>query len=132
MIDTEVQEKVRKRKPGMAPWVAPEPKQTHVAQQFQKSHTEPGSRTVSSAPALVPGLPITLACLQTLLQQPPPPVTSTSCKVPQLWILTPDLEGLGAEACPMNLHAPSSQPRTCPTHRGRACISFLHCAISHI
>ena len=72
IMDTEVQEKVRKRKPGMVPWVAPEPKQTHVAQQLQKSLTEPGSRTVNSAPALVPGLPITLACHQMLLQQPPP------------------------------------------------------------
>lgn len=94
-MDIEVQEKVRERKPGMAPWMAPEPKQTHVAQQLQKSHIGPGSRTVSSAPALVPGLPITLACHQMLLQQPPPPVTSTSSKVLQLWILTSDLEFRG-------------------------------------
>lgn len=132
MMDIEVQEKVRERKPGMAPWTAPEPKQTHVAQQLQKSHIGPGSRTVSSAPALVPGLPITLACHQMLLQQPPPPMTSTSSKVLQLWILTSDLQSLGAEARPTYLQAPSIQHRACSIHRGRACIGFPCCVISHL
>lgn len=74
MMDIEVQEKVRERKPGMAPLDGP------------RTQTDPCGPTASEKPhwarqqdsqlstCLVPGLPITLAH-QMLLQQPPPLVT---------------------------------------------------------
>lgn len=72
-MDIEVQREGKREKARNGTLDGPEPKQTHVAQQLEKPHWARQQDSQAPAPALVPGLPITLACHQMLLQQPPPP-----------------------------------------------------------